>query len=108
MSRVGTRQDAVRRGAPHQGTDRGIREWLAELPEREGLAVATFDTKVQMVRRLPGSAARKAASEVRRHRSGRVVDSETFYVEDMAGPLCAGELDRARSWGAELASVLVG
>ena len=55
---------------------------------------------------IPRSAARKAAAEVRKGGLGRLVDSETFYVEDMAGPLAEGELDRARSWGAELATVM--
>jgi hypothetical protein len=108
MSRASTREDAVRKGAPVGHEGRGMREWLAGLAPRDDLAIATFDTKVTKVRRLPGSAARKAASEVRRHRLGRVVDSETFYVEDMAGPLADGELDRARSWGTELATAMVG
>jgi hypothetical protein len=29
---------------------------------------------------------------------------QSFYVEDMTGPLVAGELDRARGWGRELAT----
>ena len=102
LSRPTTRQDAVDRGAPGGHEERGIREWLTALPAGD-VAVATFDTRVDKVRHLPGSAARRAAKEVRRHHLGRLVDSESFYVADMAGPLLSGELDRARSWARGLA-----
>jgi hypothetical protein len=55
------------------------------------------------MRHLPGSAAKKAAKEVRKHHLGRVVDQESFYVDDMEGPLLEGELDRAAEWGHQLA-----
>jgi hypothetical protein len=32
---------------------------------------------------------------------------ESFYVEDLAGPLADGELERARDWGAALAAGIV-
>jgi hypothetical protein len=32
-----------------------------------------------------------------------VAPAESFYVEDVAGPLAEGELARARDWGRELA-----
>lgn len=105
MSRPSTRQDATTKGAPAGHESRGIREWLAGLPESDA-AVATFDTKVAKVRRLPGSAAKKAAKEVRRHHLGRVVDEQSFYVDDMAGPLIDGELQRAEGWGRELVALV--
>ncbi len=101
LSRQKTRDDAVTRGAPAEHAGRGVREWLEALPEAD-LAVATFDTRVEKVRHLPGSAAKKAAKEVRRHHLGRIVDSESFYVDDMEGPLLDGELERAAAWGAQL------
>ena len=52
---------------------------------------------------LPGSAAKAAGKQVRRHHLGRLVGTESFYVEDTDGPLAAGELDRARAWGTSLA-----
>lgn len=104
MSRPSTRSDAVTKGAPPGHTERGIRDWLDELPlRRPGPAVATFDTRVGSMRHLPGSAARSAARLVRRRRLGRLVAAESFYVEDMAGPLLDGELDRAREWARGLA-----
>ena len=102
MSRPATRRDAVKQGAGTSNAEHGIREWLDALPRSDRVAVATFDTKVAKVRHLPGSAARKAAKEVRRRHLGRVVDTESFYVEDSPGPLLAGELERARDWAAQL------
>jgi hypothetical protein len=101
MSRASTRADAVTKGAPAGHEKRGIREWLDALPASD-LPVATFDTRVGTVRHLPGSAAKKAAKEVRRHHLGKVVDSESFYVADMAGPLLDGEVGRAEAWGSGL------
>lgn len=103
MSRESTRQDAVQRGAPPGHEHGGIREWLDGQAPADHVDVATFDTRVAKVRKLPGSAAKSAAKSVRRHRLGRLVGSESFYVDDMEGPLLDGELDRARAWGAELA-----
>lgn len=108
MSRTSTRQDAERKGAPTGHAVRGIREWLGELPASEHIDVATFDTRVGSVRHLPGSAAKAAGKEVRRHHLGRLVATESFYVGDMDGPLLDGELDRARAWGRSLAGRRVG
>ena len=107
MTRPKTRHDALERGATAGTEDRGLREWLAELPKDLRAPVATFDTRAKQVRGLPGSAAKSAGREVRRHHHGRVVDSASFYVEDMQGPLSDGELARARSWGHDLLSHVV-
>jgi hypothetical protein len=103
MSRSSTRHDAVERGAAEGAEDRGIREWLAGLPEHLAVPVATFDTRSTKVRHLPGSAAKGAAKALERHHHGRVVDRRSFYVEDIGGPVAEGELARAAAWGAELA-----
>lgn len=105
MSRTATRHDAVERGARGGGEGKGIREWLDQLPSPDGIDVATFDTRVAKVRRLPGSAAKAASRLARRHHIGRVIASESFYVDDMSGPLLDGELDRAHAWGTRLASL---
>lgn len=105
MSRVGTRADARDQGAEPGHEVRGIREWLADLPGPGSPPdVATFDTRVSKVRRLPGSAARAAGRYVGHHHLGRVVASESFFVQDVQGPLLEGELDRAYAWGRELAT----
>ncbi len=102
MSRASTRHDAVERGADVDSEKSGIREWLGGLTPGRDIDVATFDTRVTKVKKLPGSAAKAAGKEVRRHHLGRLVDRESFYVEDTEGPLLEGELDRARAWGAHL------
>lgn len=78
----------------------GVREWLKTLPESAG-AAASFDTRLPNL--LAGGAARPIARGL--HRSGRkVLGDEGFIVEDGQGPLRAGEVERARAWGASLAS----
>ena len=99
MSRDGTRVEAIRQGAPGETGRPGIRDWLATLEPPEGLAVATFDTRVAKARHLPGSAARAAARLLRRRRCVPVARPESFFVVDTSGPLVDGELARARDWG---------
>jgi hypothetical protein len=104
LSRPSTRGDAIRQGATDGNPGVGLREWLAGLPggsHRE--LVAAFDTRVDKVRRLPGSAARKAA-RIARGRGFPAVGVESFYVADTAGPLLPGERDRATAWGRQLAA----
>ncbi|MEQ6900519.1 flavodoxin domain-containing protein [Nocardioides sp. YIM 152588] len=105
LSRASTREDAVRQGADPARAVTGVREWLttvdAAFPRLEDRPrVAVFDTRAQKVRRLPGSAGR--AARVLRACGFTVVDRATFLVLDVKGPLAAGELDRAREWGAAL------
>ena len=110
MSRQATREDAIRQGASQGVAARGLREWLAGLPaDLRRLPFATFDTRVSRARRIPGSAARSAARALRR-RNGRIVAAtESFYVNDVAGPLADHELTRAILWGERIgASVLRG
>lgn len=103
MSRPRTREDAVSRGAAPEHAGPGIREWLDQLEVgRHQAAVATFDTKIDKMRRLPGSAAKGAAHAAHRHGLDKAARPESFYVEDVDGPLLAGELDRARTWGEQL------
>lgn len=108
LSRPSTREDAVRRGAPPARAATGLREWLTSLqPARDGgPAVAIFDTRAEMVRRLPASAARSAA-RLARLRGFRVVDRpQGFVVDDVAGPLGDGELERAEAWGRSLVDLV--
>ncbi len=107
MSRTTTRHDAIERGATEGRETQGIREWLEALPESDP-DVATFDTRVAKVKKLPGSAAKAAGKQVRRGHLGRIVGSESFYVDDTQGPLLPGELERAHAWGAQLAALSTG
>ena len=77
-----------------------MREWLASLPSgHHAEKIATFDTKVDTMRHLPGSAAKGAAKVAHRHGYDSAARAESFYVDDVEGPLLEGELDRAREWG---------
>ena len=102
LSRPATRASALEQGGTHRNKEAGIREWLGGL--RRGSRtepVAVFDTRIEKARRLPGSAAAKAAKLVRRlgyAPAGR----QSFYVSDTSGPLLPGELERAKAWGAQL------
>jgi hypothetical protein len=107
MSRATTRQDAVNQGATGDPT-MGLREWMEELPEGNEVFFAAFDTRVEMVRRLPGSAAKAAAKAARKRGYQSLTRPESFYVQDTPGPLLEGEVQRAEVWGTQLAESLVG
>ncbi|GAA2740694.1 flavodoxin family protein [Terrabacter aerolatus] len=101
MTRPQTREDATSKGAAP--AREGVREWIAEVTPRRGLPVVTFDTRVH-VKLLPGSAANAAAKALRHRGFDGAERGETFWVEGVAGPVLEGELERAREWGATLAT----
>lgn len=108
MSRRGTRDSASAQGQVVMPTEVGIREWLDRLRhDQDSPVAATFDTRVGKIRRLPGSAAKAAGKVLRRRHFELLAQPVSFFVEDSQGPLTEGELERARSWGEELASRLV-
>ena len=110
MSRPESRAEAVSKGADPAHAATGLREWLAALdtappPTAPRPAVAVFDTRVIKARHWPGSAARSVARNLKK--SGfAVMDRTSFYVEDIAGPVSAGEPERAREWGRGLAALV--
>jgi len=81
----------------------GLRQWLRDLDKLSDARAAAFDTRGDANAALTGSAARGIARRLRQH-GYDVVARESFLVEDAEGPLEEGELERARAWGAELAS----
>lgn len=108
MSRTRTRTDAIAQGAAHGKVDFGLREWINGIPdERHDSSLVTFDTRVSKVRHLPGSAAKSAAKAGRKHGFATYASPESFYVDDISGPLEDGELERATAWGRELAALVV-
>ena len=111
LSRPSTREDAVRQGADPAHAAFGVREWLETLDAAFPVAaerphVAVFDTRVERVRRLPGSAAKRAAKILRAHGFDVLDRPTSFYVADVQGPTTFGEFDRAREWGAHLLQLL--
>jgi flavodoxin len=81
-----------------------------------GVPVATFDTRYEQARLLTGSAAKSAASHLRRTGCRLIAPPESFFVERGPTPpeggnpnpssvhLAEGELKRARAWGVRLAA----
>jgi hypothetical protein len=109
LSRPESRADAVSRGASPRQARSGIREWLDTIDETLPAAetrpmLAVFDTRVSKARHWPGSAAGAMSRALKRH-GFTVVDRASFYVEDIAGPVVAGERERAREWGSTLAGL---
>jgi len=103
MSRPRTREDASQQAGGQVVSERnGLREWLTTLERTDGgLAAAAFDTRIDGPR-VPGSAAHGAEKRLRKLGFRITSPSESFYVTGTAGPLVAGETERARRWGEEL------
>jgi hypothetical protein len=80
----------------------GVREWLAGLPTVDGWAAA-FDTRTTMAPFLTGRASRRIEEGLRRHGCVVMARPASFLV-DGTHHLVAGEEDRARAWGAQLAA----
>ncbi|MFC5379912.1 flavodoxin family protein [Aquipuribacter nitratireducens] len=102
LSRPETRADAAGRGRPLVSRGQGVREWLAAA-EGCDVAAAAFDTHVRRPR-VPGHAGRAADRRLRRLGCRRAARPESFDVEDVQGPLCDGEVERAHAWGVGLAA----
>ncbi len=92
---------------PGADNQRGLRQWLADRSGAGGKAAA-FDTRLDRSPALTGVAARGIARRLHGRGYELVAEPESFLVEDSEGPLAAGELDRARAWGAELAATAQG
>lgn len=100
LSRPSTRDDAVARGGDSAYAARGLREWLSDIPVRDGTQLAAaFDTRVTKVRHLPMSASRSAAHLLRQRRYTLVSQPAGFLVQDVDGPLEQREMERAIEWG---------
>ncbi|HEX2470013.1 MAG TPA: hypothetical protein VHK05_05440 [Candidatus Limnocylindrales bacterium] len=85
--------------APADTTHRSMRSWLEVLPPGNA-AVAAFETRFRW---SPGGAIGTITQEM--ERAGyRPIAKQKFLVTGKYGPLKSGELERARQWGAELAS----
>lgn len=114
MSRASTRQGAAKQAEeagsgvtlePYARED-GVREWLASLGTSRGHGVAAaFDTRMQGPAALTGRASKGISHALRRQGYELISDPESFLVTKQ-NTLCAGEQDRARSWGIALAHVL--
>jgi hypothetical protein len=100
----GMATNAAKDPAPPDLSHPSMRAWLEALPAGSGRAAA-FETRIWW---SPGSAAKAILKrlEAKGYRpSGK---GERFIVEGKYGPLRAGELERAKAWGAQLAQGMAG
>jgi flavodoxin len=94
-------EDGGAKVEPGATAEPGLRRWLHELTQRDGVRAAAFDTRLDKSPSMTGTAARGIARRLRRH-GYQVLDTESFLVRDSEGPLEDGELERARAWGQRL------
>ena len=80
-----------------------LRSWLELLPHRQGGYAATFETRIWW---SPGSAAMTIQKGLERAGYTPIAKAQRYIVLGAYGPLRAGELERARLWGTELARVM--
>jgi hypothetical protein len=99
--------DAVRDGlvredapAPADTAHLSMRAWLDALPESHA-AMAAFETRFRF---SPGGATGTIVNEMKSAGYRPIAKEKKFLVTGKYGPLKAGELQRARQWGAELAT----
>nr|MDA8290856.1 flavodoxin domain-containing protein [Actinomycetota bacterium] len=85
---------------PSAGSGPGVREWIAGIGLVSGRAAA-FDTRLKAPAMLTGRASRAIARALERHGLVLVAPPASFFVRSKSG-LQAGELDRARAFGARL------
>ncbi len=77
-----------------------VRAWLEALPPGKGRAAA-FETRIWW---SPGSAAKAILKQLEDKGYASAAEPEKFIVKGKPGPLKDGEIERARTWGKELAS----
>jgi hypothetical protein len=85
----------------------GVREWLLELKPQHGRYAVAFDTRFDKPRLLTGSASRPIQRGLRKARFATLGEPHSFTVRGTAGPLVAGEIERARQWGEALGRTIV-
>jgi hypothetical protein len=107
---------STRRGAPLHVSDPGsdlvlepgadwgpgVREWIASLEKVSAMAAA-FDTRISSPVPLTGRASKSIGRQLARHKLTMIAPPESFLV-DKKSHLLSGEVDRARAWGARLAT----
>jgi hypothetical protein len=80
-------------------TQPSMRAWLERL-QPGSCGCATFETRIWW---SPGSAAKTMMTALEAKGLQRAAEPNKFIVTGKYGPLKAGEVDRARAWGARLA-----
>lgn len=99
LSTAATREKATSLGG--DAGRAGVREWLANLDRRDGQPVAAFDT-INGPSWLSGSAARAIKRVLSQRSPGLVIETRSFVVHGLKGPLRAGQAESAHAWGRHL------
>jgi hypothetical protein len=81
-----------------------LRSWLETVPAGKGRSAA-FETRIWW---SPGGATGAVLKALKRAGYEPLARGKRFRVAGMYGPLKAGEVERARKWGAQLARELRG
>lgn len=89
----------------HPSPEPGLREWLDELPDGAGRAVAAFDTRLQHASFLTGSAAKSILHRLEARGFQAATHPESFFVTD-DNDLVEGEETRAERWAADVGGLL--
>ena len=77
----------------------GLRDWFDDLEVVAGVRAAAFDTRLDSSPILTGRASKAIGKHLRGRGYRLVVEPESFLV-DATNHLLAGEVERARVWGA--------
>ena len=83
---------------PPDTSHRSMRSWLESVPAGKA-RMAAFETRFRF---SPGGSIGTITHELQRAGYRSVTKGKKFLVTGKYGPLKAGELERARAWGAEL------
>ncbi len=89
---------------PGANSGPGVREWLESMGDAHGMAAA-FDTRIGGRLLFTGRASQGITRRLAGHGLSVVCPPESFLV-DKASHLLPGELERARTWGTNLTSLV--
>ncbi len=109
MTTPKTRADAAQRAGDRLvSSGRGMADWLEQLGKPGSIAAAAFDTRIKGPSLVWGSAAKGLVRLLTAAEFRLVRPAESFMVGGPTGPLfdrlVPGEVDRARTWGRDLAA----
>jgi len=98
----GLASNAGRDPTPPDLAHPSMRAWLDALPKGAGHAAA-FETRIWW---SPGSAAKTILGKLETAGYQPAAKNQRFVVKGKYGPLREGELEHAKTWGAELAQAM--
>ena len=98
------RKKAASFAAPPDLSHPALRTWLETVPAGQGRSAA-FETRMWF---SPGGATGAVLKGLKKAGYAPLARGKRFRVTGMTGPLKAGEIERARAWGARLARELRG